>query len=55
MRKHTQTKKVYKYDNHTNSMKIRGCSNNCMISGSQSKDFYNDISFVKLSKVVTIL
>lgn len=55
MIKHTQFKKVYKYDYHTNSMKKRGCSVPCMISNSQEKGFYNGISSIKLNRIVTIL
>ena len=54
MIKNTQFKKVYKYDNHTNSMKMRGCSVNCMISNSQKKDFNSNISSIKLNEIVTI-
>lgn len=54
MIKHTQIKKVYKYDNPIINMKMRGYSNDCMISNSQSKGFYNNTSLVKLGEIVTI-
>lgn len=51
---HTQTKKVYKLDFHSSSMKKRGCSVVCMISNFQSKDFYNDISCSNLTGVTQL-
>jgi len=49
-----QFKKVYKYDYHIYNMERGVCSYNSMVLNYQSKDFYNDISFIKLNKSVII-
>jgi hypothetical protein len=54
MIKHTQIKKVYKYDYHTIRMKRERGFGFCMISNFQSKGFYNDTSLIKLGGIVTI-